>query len=68
MAIAANLAGSTPIDLRYNSFTRTAANITAILALTPLFPGEIVMALDTGVRYRGLAVVAGLWGQVFVEM
>jgi hypothetical protein len=67
MAIVADLStGST--DQKFNSHTRTAANLTAILALTPLFPGEVVLALDTGIRYRGLELVLGRWGQIFVEM
>lgn len=68
MAIVANLGGAALPDLKYNSYTRTAANLSAILALTPLFPGEVVLALDTGIRYRGLELVAGRWGQIFVEM
>jgi 1,6-anhydro-N-acetylmuramate kinase len=68
MAIVVNLAGTSPTDLKYNSPNRTAANLTAILALTPIYDGEIVLALDTGVRYRGLELVTGRWGQIFVEM
>jgi hypothetical protein len=68
MAVVMNLAGNSPTDLKLNSPNRTAANLTAILALTPLYDGEIVLALDTGVRYRGLEIVAGRWGQIFVEM
>jgi hypothetical protein len=68
MATVPNLAGTSPTDLKYNWHSRTAANLTAILALTPVFPGEIVLALDTGIRYRGLGTTAGLWGQIFVPM
>jgi hypothetical protein len=65
MAIVANLGNpSTPVDQKFCSNNRTAATATAVMALTPLYPGEIVMALDTGQRYMGLALVVGQWGQV----
>jgi hypothetical protein len=68
MATVADLSGRIVADQKFNWHTRTAANLTAILALTPAFPGEIVLSLDTGIRYRGLELVAGRWGQIFVEM
>jgi hypothetical protein len=68
MAIVPNRSGATPLDQKLNSPNRTAADLTAILALTPLYCGEIVLSLNTGIRYRGLELVAGRWGQVFVEM
>jgi hypothetical protein len=68
MATVVNLAGTSPTDPKYNWHNRTAANLTAVLALTPLFSGEVVLALDTGIRYRGLELVTGRWGQIFVEM
>jgi 1,6-anhydro-N-acetylmuramate kinase len=68
MATVADRSGVNPTDQKFNWYNRTAANISAILALTPLFPGEVVLALDTGVRYRGLGLSVGLWGQIFVEM
>lgn len=68
MATVPNLAGTSPTDQKLNWHNRTAANITAVLALTPIYPGEVVLALDTGVRYRGLEIITGRWGQIFVEM
>lgn len=65
MAIVANLGNPlTPIDQKFCSDNRTAANAAGVMGLTPLYPGEIVRALDTGQRYMGLALVAGAWGQV----
>jgi hypothetical protein len=52
-------------DLKFCSNNRTAANLAGVIALTPLYPGEIVMALDTGQRYRGLSLVIGQWGTIF---
>lgn len=68
MAIVADSSDGGFVDRKYNSPNRVAADITAILALTPLYPGEVVLAQDTGARYRGLEVVLGRWGQIFVEM
>lgn len=74
MAIVQNKNGSVPAgvttatDQKLCSNNRTAANVAGVVALTPLYPGEIVMALDTGVRYRGLSLVAGSWGQVTGEL
>ena len=68
MATVADRSANNPTDQKLNWHTRTAANLTAVLALTPAFCGEIVLALDTGIRYRGLELVAGRWGQIFVEM
>lgn len=65
MAIVANLGNPlTPIDQKFSSNNRTAANQAGVMALTPLYPGEVVMALDTGQRYMGLALVVGQWGQI----
>jgi hypothetical protein len=68
MTTVADRSGNNPTDQKLNWHNRTAANLTAILALTPIYDGEIVLALDTGIRYRGLELVAGRWGQIFVEM
>jgi hypothetical protein len=65
MAIVANLGiPGYPIDQKFCSNNRTAATGAAVIALTPLYPGEVVMALDTGQRYMGLSLVAGQWGQI----
>jgi hypothetical protein len=68
MATVADRSGINPTDQKFNWANRTAANVTAVLALTPAYPGEVVLALDTGVRYRGLTATGNLWGQIFVEM
>lgn len=65
MAIVPNLGNpTTPIDKKLCSANRNLANQAAVIAATPLYPGEIVLALDTGQRYMGLELVAGRWGQV----
>ena len=65
MAIVANLGiPGYPIDQKFCSNNRTAANQAGVIALTPLYPGEVVMALDTGQRYMGLELIAGRWGQI----
>jgi len=63
MATVPNLAGGTPVDRRYASVNRFIASA-AISAATPLYPGEKIIASDTGMRYEGLAVVAGAWGKI----
>jgi hypothetical protein len=69
MAIVPNLGiPGYPIDLKYNSPNRTAANLAAVLALVPLYPGEIVIDLATGIRYRALTITPIVWGQIVVEM
>ena len=68
MATVPDRSGNNPLDLKYNWENRTAANAAAVMALTPVFPGEIVRAVDTGQRYRGLALVAGSWGLINIEM
>lgn len=63
MTIVTDKSGNNPLDLRYYAANRTAANLAGVLALTPLYPGEIVRALDTGLQYMGSALVAGAWVQ-----
>jgi hypothetical protein len=65
MAIVPNLGiPGFPVDQKFCSNNRTAANAAGVIALTPLYPGEIVMAADTGQRYMGLSLTVGAWGQV----
>jgi 1,6-anhydro-N-acetylmuramate kinase len=68
MATVQDRSGNNPLDLKYNWENRTAANVAGVIALTPLFPGEIVRAVDTGQRYRGLSLTAGAWGLINVDM
>ena len=68
MAIVVNQGRLAAADVSFCTEARTAATVTAVMALTPAFPGEIVRALDTGQRYRGLRTVAGAWGLVNVDM
>lgn len=68
MATVQDRSGNNPLDLKYNWENRTAASAAAVMALTPIFPGEIVRAVDTGQRYRGLALVVGSWGLINIEM
>jgi hypothetical protein len=65
MAIVPNLGiPGYPVDQKFCSENRTFANAAAVIAATPLYPGEIVLALDTAQRYMGTAMIAGRWGQV----
>jgi len=68
MAVVPDRSGNNPTDQKFNTVNRTGANAAAVLALTPLYPGEIALALDTGIRYRALSVSPIMWGQVVVEM
>jgi hypothetical protein len=68
MAIVADLSGNNPIAQKLCSPNRTFANLAAVVAATPLYSGEIVLALDTLIKYRGLELVAGRWGQTFSEV
>ena len=62
MPIVANAAGG-PLDQKLSSPNRTFANLAAVVAATPQYTGEIVLALDTLIKYRGLELVAGRWAQ-----
>lgn len=64
MTFVRDLSGNNPTDLKYSPFNRTAADLTAVLALTGLYPGEIVEALNTGRKYRWLGSAWGLIGPV----
>jgi hypothetical protein len=64
MTFVRDLSGNNPTDLKYSPFNRTAADLTAVLALTGLYPGEIVEALNTGRKYRWLGAAWGLIGPV----
>jgi hypothetical protein len=54
MTFVRDLSGNNPTDVKYSPYSRVAADLTAILALTPLYVGEIVCALNTGRMYRAL--------------
>jgi len=68
MATVPDLSGNNPIALKYRSTNRAFATTANVLAATPLYSGELALALDTGIRYRGLEVVAGRWGQIFSDV
>lgn len=61
MATVADKSGVNLLDNKYRSASRTAANLAAVVLLTPAFPGEIVRDLATGFQYRGTALTAGAW-------
>lgn len=67
MAIVPNLAGTTPIDLKYASANRRAATTAAVMALTPLYPGELVLTADGGLMLRAQSVTVGDWALVTLE-
>lgn len=56
------------LDQKFNSPNRTAATTAAVMALTPQYAGEIVLALDSGLRFRAQSLVVGQWGQVVGEV
>lgn len=62
MAIVQDKSMSNPTNQKLCSNNRTAANVAAVMLLTPVYSGEIVMASDTGQRYRGLSLTVGAWG------
>ena len=67
MATVANLGiGGLP-DRPYGSVNRVIATFAA--ATIPQYAGEIILALDTGLRFRALGPTAGAgWGQVTDRM
>lgn len=69
MAIVQNVGAGAALDVAYGSVNRVIANVSTIMALTPMYPGEIVLAGDTGVRYRALGLTAQQgWGVVTDRM
>lgn len=69
MATVLNTGGTAAADLKYGSVNRVVANAAAVVALTPLYPGEIVLAADTGLRFRALGTTAAAgWGNVTDRM
>jgi hypothetical protein len=69
MAIVADISGTSPLDRKYGSVNRVVADLAAVVALTPLYPGEIVLAAAVGQRYRALGSTAAAgWGQVTDRM
>lgn len=68
MATVQDTSGNNPVDQKLCAPNRTAANTAGVMGLTPLYAGEIALALDSGVRFRGLATVAGMWGQVTADI
>lgn len=68
MTIVADLSGNTPTAQKLCSPNRTFANLAAVIAATPQYAGEIVLALDTLFKYRGLELAAGRWGLVTSDL
>ena len=69
MAIVVNTGTNEAADRPYGSVNRVVADVAAVVALTPLYPGEIVLALSVGQRFRALgATSAAGWGQVTDRM
>lgn len=67
MAIVPNLGIPGGVDLKLASANRVAATTAAVMALTPLYPGELVLTADAGLMYRGQSVVVGSWALVNLE-
>lgn len=64
MAVVQDKSGNNPVDQRLSTVNRTAANIAAIMLLTPEYSGELIRALDTGRRYCGVGLTVGAWGAI----
>lgn len=67
MAIVPNLAGGFPTDLRYASANRKAATTAAVMALTPIYGGELVLTADAGLMFRSQSLTVGDWALVTLE-
>jgi hypothetical protein len=61
MAIVQDKSFVNPTDRKLSSANRTAANVAAIVALTPQYPGEIARALDTGQQFMATGPLVGNW-------
>lgn len=69
MATVPDLGAGGPADPKYGSVNRVVANAAAVVALTPAYPGEVVLAADTGLRFRALgATSAAGWGNITDRM
>jgi hypothetical protein len=69
MATVPNLGSTGLADVKYGSVNRVVANAAAVVALLPAYPGEIVLAADTGLRFRALGTTAAAgWGNVTDRM
>jgi hypothetical protein len=60
-----DLSGNTPLHFSFFAPNRVFATTASLFSSTPAYSGEIVLALDTGVRYRGLEITAGMWGNIW---
>ena len=61
MAVVQDTSGNNPLDRKFNSPNRTAATVVAVQALTPLYPGENVVALDTGNTLTAWGPLVNQW-------
>jgi hypothetical protein len=69
MAIVQDLGAGGAVDKPYGSPNRVVATAAAVAATVPQYPGEIVLAADTGARYRALGpAAANGWGHVTDRM
>lgn len=64
MATVPDLSGNNPTDRAYAAVSRTAANVGAVMALTPAYVGEMVQATDTKMQYRAYGGAAGAWSNI----
>lgn len=67
MAIVANTGTGQGADLKYATPNRRAATNAAVIALTPLYPGELVATNDNALLFRALSTAVGDWLQVYAE-
>lgn len=67
MANVPNLAGGFPTDVKYSTPNRRAATSAAVMALTPIYGGELVATNDNGLIFRALSTTLGDWLQVYSD-
>lgn len=69
MAIVQNLGTAELADRPYGSVNRVVATAAGVAATVPMYPGEIILAADTGARFRALgSAAANGWGLVTDRM
>lgn len=61
MAIVPNLGIPGGVDVKLDTPNRTAASAVAVQALLAAYPGETVVALDTGTWFRAWGPAANQW-------
>lgn len=56
-----------PVDPPYSKINRFVATAAALATTTPLYPGEPVLALDTGDTFQATDITTGHWQKQAVK-